>query len=115
MADEKILDNEILNDEELDNVAGGTFFETRDLRNAIGRVYLVKSYYDNQPIQFYSKLPPNEIAGYLKSHYDIDATLSFGKYNSEVGLYEPGGDPNTYSRNGQSLTHQQVLDIIKGK
>ena len=109
MADKKILDNEILSDEELDNVAGGTVSETYQLRKAIGEVYFVK---DGQPAPFYTYLPENEVAGYLKKTYNIDATLNFGDYDPASHDYVTEGDPNQYSINGKSLTHQQVLGII---
>ncbi|MBR4383809.1 MAG: hypothetical protein IKP64_09655, partial [Selenomonadaceae bacterium] len=62
----EIFDNEIMSDEKLDNVAGGTVSETYQLRSAIGQVYFVKN---GQPAPFYTYLPEDEVAGYLKKTY----------------------------------------------
>lgn len=115
MADKNFLDNEILTDEQLDEVAGGTVSEVYDLRAAIGKVRLVNGYHNNQPAQFYTYLMEEDVAPYLKKTYGIDATLNFGQYDPASHDYVTEGNPNTYSRDGQPLTHQQVLDIIKGK
>ncbi len=111
----EILKDEILKDEELDNVAGGTVSETNDLRRTIGEVRLVHGYYNNEPKDFYTYLSIGEVAPYLKEHYGIDATINLGEYYLAGHDYITEGAPNKYSRDGQSLTHQQVLDIIKGK
>ena len=109
MSDKKIFDNELLTDEQLDNVAGGTVSETYQLRKALGEVYFVK---DGQPAPFYTYLPENEVEQYLKKTYNIDATLNFGDYDPASHDYVTEGEPNQYSLNGKSLTHQQVLSII---
>lgn len=110
MADEKIFDNEILSDEELDNVAGGTSEETIAMINAIGYVRERTNYGDGR--KFYTLLPPDEVASYLKKTFNIDATINLGRFNDDVHQFEMGGKPNEYSINGKSLTQRQVLDII---
>ena len=47
-----------------------------------------------------------ELPNYLKKTYGIDAKIS-GRPDWDTG------DANTYSRNGETLTHKQVLDIIR--
>ena len=62
------------------------------------------------PIVFNSIMPykekramySDEISDYLKKKFGIDATIS--EYNA-----------NKYSFNGKNLTHEQVIDIIKGE
>jgi len=111
MANE-ISKDEILNDEQLDNVAGGTSREMEDLRRTIGEVYLEHDSYNHS---YYTYVPMEKLAPYLKKHYGIDATINLGEYDPSDHGFVTEGAPNKYSRNGQSLTHQQVLDIIKGK
>lgn len=61
------------------------------------------------PIVFNSIMPckesramySDEISDYLKKRFGIDATTSDDKANK-------------YSFNGENLTHEQVIDIIKG-
>ena len=110
MADKKILDNEMLSDNELDNVAGGTFDERADLQHAIGKIYL-SAWRDEE----FTYLPSDKVAPYLKEHFGIDATINQGKYLYALHAFVTKDKPNEYSRNGQTLTHQQVLDIINGK
>jgi len=38
MKDEKFLQEEMMSEEELDNVAGGTYFETNEIIDAVGKV-----------------------------------------------------------------------------
>ena len=109
MSKEKFAD-EIMSDEELDYVAGGTSEETIAMINAIGYVRERTNYGDGR--KFYTLLPPDEVAGYLKKTYNIDATINLGRFNDDVHTFEMGGKPNEYSLNGKSLTQQQVLGII---
>ncbi|MBR3747786.1 MAG: hypothetical protein IKN27_12575 [Selenomonadaceae bacterium] len=110
MANE-IFKDELLSDDELDNITGGTSEETIDMINAIGCVRERTNYCDGR--KFYTLLPPDEVAGYLKKTFNIDATINLGRFNDDVHQYEMGGKPNEYSINGKSLTQKQVLDIIK--
>ena len=109
----EIFKDEMLSDEELDNITGGTSEETIEMINAIGYVRERTNYCDGK--KFYSLLPPDEVASYLKKTYGIDATINLGRFNDDVHQFEMGGKPNQYSRNGQLLTQKQVLDIIRGK
>lgn len=117
MKNEKILQEEVLSDEDLEKISGGSVSETDQIRNAIGQVYEVDGFKDNfsHPVKFKTYLPTNEVCGYLKKHYNIDATLNFGDFDPASHDFVTDGDPNKYSRNGQTLTHAQVLNIINGK
>ena len=112
MANKKILDNEILSDDELDNISGGYLSETIDIVSAIGEVYLVNGFHNNQPAQFYCYLPIEEVAPYLKEHYGIDAKINLGTYDPGAHDYISEGAANEYSFHGKTITHQQVMDII---
>ena len=106
-----------MNDNELEKVAGGTTSEVGELSKAIGEIYPVNGFQGDfsHPVTFNTYLPIDEIAPYLKKTYGIDAKLNLGKYNPAAHDFVTEGNANKYSRNGQTLTHQQVLDIIKGK
>lgn len=106
MTDKNKFADEIMSDDELDNVAGGTTSETYALKGAIGRIY----YSEDWNITTY--LPDDKIASYLKEHYNIDATINVGKRCQDIHDFVSEGEANQYSRNGQTLTHNQVLDII---
>lgn len=98
-------DSKRLSEEELDQVAGGSKTETWGIIHAIGKVHhkiMGKSVY--RELDFV----PSKIAAYLKKHYGIDADLSSGFLCTGIGSSD-----NTYSRDGKSLTHQQVINIIK--
>lgn len=107
----EIFKDELISEEELDDVAGGTSSEMRDLIYAIGKVYLEHDSYHS----YYTYVPMEELAPYLKKKYGIDATINLGEYDPSDHGFVTEGKPNTYSRNGQPLTQQQVLDIIRGK
>lgn len=117
MKDEKILENEIMTDEELEKVSGGTHYETSQIINAIGQIYKVNGFKGDfsHPVTFYTYLPLDEVEPYLKKTYGIDAKLDCGQYDPAAHDFVTEGGANQYSRNGQSLTHQQVMDIINGK
>ena len=91
MAEDKYA-GEALSEEELDGVAGGKLWEISEICIAAGkRMYI------------------HEIPGYLKENFNIDAKIDGDTYT----LYE--GQANIYKRNGETLTHQQVIDIIKSR
>ena len=50
----------------------------------------------------------HELPDYLKKNYGIDAKID-GRPDWDEG------NANIYSRNGEVLTHKQVLEIIKSK
>ena len=104
----KKLNDELekLSDEQLEQVAGGTSdesFELMDVLKAVAGKSIVKHATDSK-----------SIATYLKEHYNIDATINFGIYDAADHDYTRG-EVNIYSRNGEKLTHRDVLNIIRAK
>ena len=106
MKDDKILQDEIMSEEELDNVTGGTYDEYFDLDNILP--------YNNGmfTISDYRGKSKEYIQNWLKSNLNIDA-----KINAEFTLDEYGraqdNIKNVYSQNGQSLTHAEVIQKCK--
>ncbi len=95
MAEKKKIAGEIMSDEELDGVAGGTVRESWEIFQIINQKTNVRmGLYD--------------LPDYLKKNYGIDAKIDGYPDFDE-------GNPNVYSLNGKQITHQQVLDIIKSK
>ena len=110
MKDKKIFEEEMLSDEDLDNVAGGTYDECYEIVMAVGKVVEHNGltgkfmwYLDGNP----------ETADYLKKTYNIDAELSGYLAPGAGGGYSIDGVANIYKINGKQISHQQVLDIIK--
>ena len=93
MAEDKYA-GEALNDEELDGVAGGTVRESWEIFQVL-----------RQKINI-SNMGLYDMPVYLKKTYGIDAQID-GRPDWDTG------DANIYSRNGETLTHKQVLDIIR--
>ena len=92
MKDEKILENEILSDEELENVAGGTLSETSEICRLITAKTNKRLYY-------------SEIADFLKRNYGIEAKLNGIPDHNE-------GTTNIYKLGERTITHAQVLETI---
>ena len=97
MVAEKFAD-EMLTDEELDNVAGGTRQELQELYSAMAgdRVlskYLKTSTRDNINLE--------EIAKVLKEKLELD--FSYGTLDRK----------NEYTHNGQKIDHDEVVDFCK--
>ena len=111
MAEEKILNEEQLSDEELEKVAGGKVAELEDLTKAIVSnptlKFLGKA---NSHIPGANRLLADAVEGVLKDQLNIDADISLGAFGTGAG-----SSKNTYRdmKTGQLLTHQDVLDIIK--
>ncbi len=104
MKDEKILQEEIMEDEELDAVAGGTLNELRDLQKLF---YHYTDVQRKKTVTVYKSA--DWIKKWLKSRLNIDAEI-----NHKGGWFTSPG-ANSYSRNGESLTHEQVVAEIKAK
>ena len=107
------MTSEILNNEQLDSVAGGTCQETDELIRAIGpvdvRVKQGHTHYQTTYSTEHRQLKRGEVADYLKNHYGIEADISNGF------LCFSDGSKNTYTRNGKSMTHAKVWDLIVQK
>jgi len=105
MAEKDKFADELMSDEELDQVAGGTNGEYDALRNAIGKVEVYRNLLATRVQEkTVGLVGVDYMKKYLKQHYEIDAEISLGFF---------GGSANVYKRNGESLSHQQVLDMIK--
>ena len=95
---------EQLSDEELDAVAGGTLNELRDLQKLF---YHYTDVQRKKTVTVYKSA--DWIKKWLKSSLNIDAEI-----NHKGGWFTSPG-ANSYSRNGESLTHEQVVAEIKAK
>lgn len=113
MADEKILDDELMTDEELDKVAGGTIDESiQDFISASERGiddfnHLAENYNQSTLIEYLDKdiRTGGNVVGKLKemfASYGID--MQYNKNNN-----------NTYSYNGHQITQQEAWNIIDSK
>lgn len=104
-----------INDFELNKVAGGTLKEFKELFNAYENKGKVKemvaeltcpgSYipYEDRNILF-----ARVVEKALKQDFNIDAYISVGFCGTGFRSV-----PNTYSLNGKTLSHQEVLNIVK--
>ena len=111
MAEEKILNEEQLSDEELEKVAGGKVAELEELTEAIIHnstlKFLGKA---NSHIPGANRLLADAVEDTLKDYLNIDADISLGAFGTGAG-----SSKNTYRdmETGQYITHQDVLDRIK--
>ena len=118
MAEKDKIADEMLTDEELDKVAGGTYAEAEELQALFGyRVSTNNSRTSKNrvgPVSSSEIISYNksfsEVESWLKEHLNIDANLHYTHFWPWTKA-----DPNTYSRNGVSLTHEQVVAEVKGK
>ncbi|MBQ4403090.1 MAG: hypothetical protein II857_01640 [Selenomonadaceae bacterium] len=101
MADKDKIADEMLTDDELDQVAGGTGEETNELRSLFG--FKINPLTERE----YFRRNEDYVQFWLKNRLNIDATLNY-----KGGWFTSAG-PNSYSRNGESLTHAQVLEEAK--
>ena len=100
------MTNEILNEEQINQVSGGTCQETDDLIELLGKVKKVESHGE----KYYRKLHRWEVADYLEVHYGIITETHCGF------LFFSDGAKNTYRNlTGKSLTHKDVIVRIVGE
>ena len=120
MTNEKIFTNEIISDTELDNISGGTVAQFNDIWEALEKQDGAMGKVDNTLGKILDMLPGGKIGKAawrniaaplaetaLKKCYGIDANISIGFVGTGGG--ESG---NSYKKNGQSISHQDVLNII---
>ena len=120
MTNEKIFANEILSEEQLDNISGGTTAEFDKIWDALEKKAGTLGDIDNGLRTVLDHLPGGKIGTAawrnvtaplaevaLKKCYGIDSNISIGWVGT--GFRESG---NTYSKNGSAMSHQQVLDTI---
>ena len=101
---------EKLSDDELDKVSGGTVGEYDELRDLFGTVKRRVVGRRRSVHTFEGRLDDEEIKSWLRSNLNIDAQINYKRW-----FPWQDGDPNVYTRNGQSLTHEQVVAEVKDK
>ena len=111
MKDEKVLNEEVLSEEELEKVAGGTVGELEDLTEAMVSnptlKFLGKA---DSHIPGANRLVADAVEGILKDQLNIDADISLGLFGTGAGSAK-----NTYRdmETDKYMTHAEVLDRIK--
>lgn len=120
MTKEKIFTNELLTDTQLDFINGGTVAEFNDIWNALEKKAGVAGDISNALRKILDMVPGGGIGTAawrnvaaplaekaLKDCFGINSYISIGWLGT--GFRESN---NSYSRNGQGLSHQDVLNII---
>lgn len=105
--------DEILSDDELDVVVGGTNGEYKALRNLLPTITFTQiDIYNNKmfKVEKTRYMDTNEVSDWLKANLNIDAKIDTGGWWNP---FNSAGEANTYSRNGNSLTHEQVIGEVK--
>ena len=107
----KTFEEKMMNEEELENVSGGTVSELEDLTKAIVSnptlQFLGKA---NSHIPGANRLVADAVEGILKDQLNIDADISLGAFGLGIASAK-----NTYRdmETGKYMTHAEVLDRIK--
>ena len=104
MADEKILKDEVMDEEQLDEVAGGTLKETLDDRNLLNKIGL----YDFNSKDGFTKTVQN---GFAKFGNDYGMKISV-----DVNLNK--NEANKYFVNGKEMSRDKLvkmIDTLSGK
>ena len=109
----RINNAELLSEEQLDNVAGGTVAQLRELLNAVaGNSDVLK--FLTGATELSTKIFPvaNIPLAYAMEDQlkklGIDSNISVGWFGTDTR--ESG---NTYSRNGQGMSHEEVVQFIQ--
>ena len=105
MTNTKIFAEEMLLDEELEKVSGGTREEFIDLVKILPKVVVPRYGNKNARPEIMSK---GQVEIWLKANLNIDAELSLGNR-----IFDRPGVANTYSIDGESLTHEEVMTELK--
>lgn len=103
MKDEKILKSEILSDEELDNVAGGTYIESFNVAGFLYQAGFDDALNDKGVVNF------SEMRSALKQ-IGIEA-------NDHGGVAALGGTSNTYKviATGETLDQAGMMNFLRNK
>ena len=114
MKDEKILAEEILSDEELDNVAGGSWLEfTDDMLKAKERGLAGFENLDmTNPNSDLIKMIGDDK---LRHQYVEKVSAVFASHGIEMTYNGKFLEANVYKFNGKEITRQQAWDIVDGK
>ena len=103
---------EQLTDDQLEQIAGGTVTEYREICNAFANNPILKGVLEipeNVPLA--NLMSKGDFENILKKYMGIDADISLGFLGTGLG-----SAPNTYKdlRNGgRSMTHAEVIDRIE--
>lgn len=103
MANDKFKD-EMLTDDELDGVVGGSNREYSQIYNAISTNSAING---GETYKYYNV---DAIKTVLKEKLGIDAEINTDFSSNRLDL---GNVANKYTRNGESLTQAEVLKLIK--
>ena len=99
MADEKILEGEVLDEEELEEVAGGTTAEIKDDRKRLIRL----GYYENKPHQKY-------VVGIANALEKLSNATGYGfKFASTS---QTGNQANVYFFNGKQISRDKFWSLV---
>ncbi len=100
----EIKEKAVLNDEVLNEVVGGVRSEYEDIAKLLPRV---KQYLYGGS-SYMRAMGYKEVQTWLKDNLNIDADISVGNR-----YFNRPGNPNTYSRNGETLSHEDVVVEVK--
>ena len=110
MAEKDKYADELMSDEELDGVAGGTVQEYRELRGLFDpEIIVVRNKLGGEYEEEIYK-SDDDIRSWLKYNLNIEATFNYKRW-----FPWQDGDPNVYTRNGESVSHAQVIKEAKAK
>ena len=112
MTNEIILAEERLDMEQLDAVSGGTNREYAELGNLLPKV--TRGHFGGKVIR-QEMVNKKQLTAWLKTNLNIDATISTdsGVFIDHYDDFGALGNPNTYTRNGESLSHSAVVTEVK--
>ena len=99
MSEDKILENELLDEEELEEVAGGTTAEIKDDRKRLIRL----GYYENKPHQKY-------VVGIANALEKLSNATGYGfKFASTS---QTGNQANVYFFNGNQISRDKFWALV---
>ena len=113
MKDEKILAEEVLSDEQLENVAGGSWVEfTDDMLKAKERGI---AGFENLGLDANSDLIKMIGDDDLRHQYVEKVASVFASHGIDMTYNGKFLESNIYKFNGKEITRQQAWDIVDGK
>ncbi len=113
MANEKILKDEILSEQELDQVAGGSWMEfTADMLDAKKRGFAGFENLDFNPESDLIKMIGD---GNLRHQYVDKVAAMFASHGITMEYHGKMLEANIYTYNGNQISREQAWNIIDGK
>ena len=109
MLDEKKFADEVMSDEELDQVAGGTSEQNNEIFNAIS------TYNPRLAKQILNERDELMKTGHTQKYSMITALSNAlrNKYLIDMNSYDDKETDNSYVSDNSVISHQEVLDTIK--